>query len=278
MAIGPIDRNGSTIVDTIQLFRPNYIFIVPSTLVEILRRLDEKPMAFDKIRLLIASGSRSAPELQRAALDKFTDEYVSFYGSTETGGIAWGLSEDVLKIDRCVGRIVEGMEVATFDADGKRLSPGAEGEIRVKGEEGTFGKYIGEDARQQEGFVDGWFVTGDIGLVDKNQNLIVRGRASNVINLGGSKASPEVLEEEIRAFSQVRDVGVTGVDRPEGFEKICAAIVTNAKLTVDDINAHLYRRKARRAVHMIKIVPAIPKTESGKIDRVRLRRLCSEEN
>lgn len=121
------------------------------------------------------------------------------------------------------------------------------------------------------------FVTGDIGLVDEDNNLIIRGRASNVINLGSSKVSPELLEEEIRAFSQVRDVGVSGVDRPEGFEDICAAIVSSSKLTVDDINAHLHRRNARWPVHMIKIVPAIPKTEAGKIDRVALKRLCSEQ-
>jgi len=275
MAIGPKNRNGSTVLDTIELFRPEYLFTTPSTLVEILHRLDKKPMAFDKIRLLIASGSRFAAGLQRAVLDKFSEEFISFYGSTETGGIAWGSSKDVLEIDGCVGRVADGVDVATYSSDGERLSPGAEGKIRVKGQVGVFGKYIGDDA-QHLSFANGWFVTGDIGFVDKDKNLIIRGRSSNVINTGGSKVSPEVLEEEIRAFSQVRDVGVTGVDRPEGFEKICAAIVSKSKPTVADINALLHRRNARWPVHMVKNVSAIPKTDSGKIDRVALRRLCSE--
>ena len=128
------------------------------------------------------------------------------------------------------------------------------------------------------GDADGWFATGDIGLVDKDRNLIIRGRASNVINVGGSKASPELLEEDIRAFSQVRDVGVSGVDLPVGFHEICAAIVSNSKLSVDDVNRHLKRRKAQWPVDRVKIVPAIPKTETGKIDRVALKRLCSEQN
>jgi long-chain acyl-CoA synthetase len=83
------------------------------------------------------------------------------------------------------------------------------------------------------------------------------------------------MEEQILTFSQVRDVGVSGIDMPEGFQKVCAAIVTKAKLTVDDVNAHLRRREVRWPIQEIKIVEAIPRTESGKIDRTALRRLCA---
>ena len=182
----------------------------------------------------------------------------------------------MLKIEGCVGRVVDGVEVAAFDADGSRLATGSEGEIRVKNAPNTIGYYIGKGAEPPNAFVDGWFATGDIGLVDENRNLIIRGRATNVINIGGSKVNPELLEEEIRSFSQVRDVGVAGVERPEGFEEICAAIVSNTKLSVDEINAHLRRRNSRWGVNSVKLVPAVPRTASGKIDRAALKRLCSE--
>jgi acyl-coenzyme A synthetase/AMP-(fatty) acid ligase len=278
MIIGPSDRSGSTILDTIQLFRPTFALMPPSTLVDILQILDKKPRVMDKVGLVLTSGARATPEVQQAALDRLTEEFISYYGSTETHGLAWGYSKDVVVIDGCVGRVADGLDVAAFSSGGQRLSPGTEGEIRANGAGGIFAKYIGDYGQGQSAFKDGWFATGDIGLVDKDRNLIIRGRASNVINVGGSKASPELLEEDIRAFSQVRDVGVSGVDLPEGFHEICAAIVSNSKLSVDDVNRHLKRRKAQWPVDRVKIVPAIPKTETGKIDRVALKRLCSEQN
>jgi acyl-coenzyme A synthetase/AMP-(fatty) acid ligase len=201
---------------------------------------------------------------------------MSSYGSAEMGWIAWGYAGDVQKIDRCVGCVVDSLEVAAFDADGHRLPPGTEGQIRARGPDGYAGTYLGDGATQDEIFKDGWFVTGDVGIVDGDGNLVIRGRESNVINIGGSKVSPELMEEQILSFSQIRDVGVTGIDMPEGFQKTCAAIVTRAKLTIDDVNAHLRRQGARWPIQEIKIVYAIPRTTSGKIDRAALRRLCAE--
>jgi acyl-coenzyme A synthetase/AMP-(fatty) acid ligase len=201
---------------------------------------------------------------------------MSSYGSAEMSWIAWGYAEDVQEQERCVGRVVDAMEVAAFASDGHRLPPGTEGEIRVRGPDGYAGAYIGEDTPQDEIFKDGWFVTGDIGVVDSDGNLMIRGRLSNVINIGGSKVSPELMEEQILAFSQIRDVGVTGIDVPEGYQKACAAIVTKTKLSLDDVNAHLERRGALWPVQEIRIVDAIPRTESGKVDRTALRSLCND--
>ena len=269
------ERHGTAVLDTIQLFQPNYVLVPPSTLVDMLHRLDEKPMAIDRIPLLRTAGAYCAPHIQNAALDTIADQFMSSYGSAEMGWIAWGIAKDIQKVERCVGRVVGGMEVAAFDADERRLPPSTEGDIRAKRPDGAAGAYLGKDSPQQRIFRDGWFVTGDIGLVDDSGNLVIRGRGSNVINVGGHKVSPELMEEQILAFSQVRDVAVTGIDKPEGFQEVCAAIVTGAKLTVDDVNAHLQRSHARWPVQTIRIVPTIPKTESGKIDRTALRRLCA---
>ena len=276
LVIGVTARDGRTVLETIQLFRPNFVIMPPSTVAEMLSVMAERKMDFEKVPTLLAPGAKCSPELQRAALDSIAEDFITFYGSTETGGIARGSSADVLKIDGCVGKVVEGVEIATFDADGSKLATGIEGEIRVRIPPNRIGHYIGTGAGEAAAFKEGWFSTGDIGLVDDDRNLIIRGRATNVINIGGSKVSPELLEEGIRSFSQVRDVGVAGVERSEGFEEICAAIVSNTKLTVDDVNAHLRRRNSRWGVHSVKLVPAIPRTASGKIDRGALKRLCSE--
>ncbi len=276
MVIRAEERLASAVLDTIQLFRPTYVLMSPSNVVDTLRCLDEKPAAIDKVPLLRTAGAYCAPDLQNAILARIADAYMSSYGSAEMSWIAWGYAEDVQEQERCVGRVVDAMEVAAFDSDGHRLPPGTEGEIRVRGPDGYAGAYIGEDTPQDEIFKDGWFVTGDIGVVDSDGNLMIRGRLSNVINIGGSKVSPELMEEQILAFSQIRDVGVTGIDVPEGYQKACAAIVTKTKLSLDDVNAHLERRGALWPVQEIRIVDAIPRTESGKVDRTALRSLCND--
>lgn len=276
MVVRADERQAAAVLDTIQLFRPSYVLLPPSTLVDMLRSLDERPAALDKVPLIRTAGAYCAPEIQNAVLDHLAERFMSSYGSAEMGWIAWGYSEDIQRIQRCVGRVVDGMEVAAFDADGSRLPPGSEGEIRARGPDGYAGSYIGDGSPQDEIFKDGWFVTGDIGIVDGDGNLIVRGRASNVINIGGSKVSPELMEELIATFSQVRDVGVAGIDVPEGYQKVCAAIVTRTKLSLGDVNAHLRRRDALWPIEVLKIVDAIPRTASGKVDRTALRRLCSE--
>lgn len=276
MVVRASERHATALLDTIVLFRPSYVLMAPSALVEALRHLDEKPMAVAKVPLVRTAGAYCAPEIQNAAIERLADQFMSSYGSAEMGWIAWGYAGDVQKIERCVGRVVDGIEVAAFDGEVGMLPPGSEGEIRAKGPEEYAGTYLGGGSPQDEIFKDGWFVTGDIGTVDGDGNLVIRGRLSNVINIGGSKISPELMEEQILSFSQVRDVGVTGIDLPEGFQKVCAAIVTKSKLTIDDVNAHLRRREARWPVQAIKIVGAIPRTESGKVDRIALRRLWAD--
>lgn len=274
MVIRATTRSGAGVLDAIQLLRPNYVLMAPSMLVDLFHHLDDKPMALSRISLMRTAGAYCAPDVQNAVVERIAERFMSSYGSVEMGWIAWGYGEDIQKTERSVGRVVEGMEVAAFGEDDRKLPPGTEGQIRAKGPDGAAGFYIGENSPQQQIFKDGWFVTGDLGMVDADQNLIIRGRFSNVINFGGSKVSPELLEEEIRSFSQVRDVGIVGLDQPQGYEQICAAIVSNSKMKVGDINAHLHRRNAHWPVHQVKNVPAIPKTESGKIDRVALKRLC----
>lgn len=269
-------RSATDVLAALQLFLPSYVLIAPSALAEVLRAANEPRTRIDKVRWLRLAGAQCSPALRQAALDHIAENLVMSYGATEIGRVAWGVSSDASLTHRSVGRIVDGVDVATFDSDGRMLPPGSEGEIRVNVQEGTAGQYLGSDSLRQQVFKGGWFATGDIGRVDDHRNLIILGRSSDVINIGGSKVSPDALEERLLAFSQIRDAGVSGVEVPEGFERICAAIVTNAKLTVDDVNAHLRRQRVPWAVHKVIIVAAVPKTESGKINRAALRRLCAE--
>lgn len=273
MITHPPGIRGTEILDTIQLFRPDYVCMAPSSLLDMVNVLQERLTALRKVGVLRTVGSRCSPELQDLTLEKVADTYMSNYGTVEIGWIAVGDAAQLRKGTGNAGRIIDDIEVAAFDDDGHILPPGTEGEIRAKGPEAAVGTYIGMGTSADSAFKDGWFATGDIGFVDENRNLILRGRTNNVINIGGSKVSPEEVEEHLTTLAGVIDVGVAGVDVPEGYEKIGAAVVSTASVSLDEINAYLRQRRFPWPVQEVKNVPAIPKTNNGKIDRVALRRL-----
>jgi long-chain acyl-CoA synthetase len=270
------DRSAAAVIDTMQLFRPDFMAMAPSLLHEIVQRLETNPALFPKVETIRTSGAYCSPQLQRDALARICDDIVMTYGSVETGFLAWGHSRDLRKVDRSVGQLLVDVEVAAFDSNGRKLPAGSEGVIWAKVPDEAIGRYLGSAAHKSDAIREGWFRTGDIGLVDNDRNLIIRGRATNVINIGGSKVSPEVLEVHIQTMPGVVEVGVTGVDLPEGFQRVCAAIVGAANPSSAAVNAHLERRREPRRVHAVKHVEAIPRTDTGKIDRVALKRLCAE--
>lgn len=271
------DRRSLSVLETIQLFRPDMLTLAPAALADLLKALDTRPMSLHKVRSLRTAGAYFAPHLQSAALERVADEVISVYGAAEIGWVALGDSDQVQRQPRCVGKVVDWLDAAAFDGAGNRLPPGAEGEIRVRPPDVAIGVYLGDPADRPNNLIDGWFVTGDIGIVDEDNNLIIRGRASNVINVGGNKLDPEDYEAHVIALDKVSDVGVTGVDGDDGFQEVCAAIVSKSPLSLDEINAHLHQRKVYWPVQVMRSVAAIPRTQNGKIDRIALKHLCAEE-
>lgn len=276
MIIRPADRAAVSVLDTVQLFRPDFMAMAPSMVHELVKQLDAQPFFFPKAQRIRTSGAYCSPTLQKAALDRICDELVMTYGSVETGFLAWGYSRDTQNIEGMVGQLLDDVELATVDDDGQILPIGRTGAIWVKVPDEALGTYIASEGPAPEALRNGWFRTGDIGRVDENRNLIIRGRATNVINVGGGKVSPEVLEDHIRTMPGVLDVGVAGVAVPEGYEKVCAALVGDGRPSVEMVSAHLIQRREFSRVHMVKYVAAIPRTQNGKIDRVALKRLCAD--
>jgi pimaricinolide synthase loading module/candicidin polyketide synthase FscA len=267
------NRSVPTVLDTIQTYLPNYCVMAPATLSAVVSDLKRAARSLEKIGVLRVTGAYCPPALQDDAIEFVADQLMTSYGATEIGRVARGFSSDLRRIPGCVGHIVGGVQVAAFDERGKPLPPGGEGEIRVKVPEAAVATYPGKNSPRTQTFAGAWFRTGDIGLVTPEGELVVHGRSSNVINAGGTKISAELLEETIGRLSAVNDIGVVGTEGSDGIHKICAAIVSDQALGLDDINGQLMARNSQVPIHFVKIVPALPRTESGKIDRQALRQL-----
>jgi acyl-coenzyme A synthetase/AMP-(fatty) acid ligase len=269
------DRHPATILDAIQLYCPDQITMSASKVVEILEALKGRPSQLNRVKKLRVSGAFLAPDLRALVQEKIADEAFSVYGLTETGWIARGSADELKSMPFSAGRIYDDIEIAAFDDRDQSLPVGEEGEIRVRLPEDELGHYLGRDLLTQSAIRDGWFSTGDIGVIDENRTLLIKGRTSNVINVGGDKVSPEEIEQHILAHLGIRDVAVTGVRRSEGFEKIFAFVVSDGYPSIAEINAHLAKRGSW-PIEALEMVSEIPRTETGKIDRVALKELCAQ--
>ena len=120
---------------------------------------------------------------------------------------------------------------------------------------------------------DGWYYTGDLGRVDPDGRVYVLGRIKELVNRGGLKVSPTEIEAAVSRHPGVADAAVVGTPDPVLGEAICACIVPAGEHRPDlgELRSFLGRSLARHKLpDELAVVPAIPRTKIGKVDRPAL--------
>jgi 4-coumarate--CoA ligase len=166
------------------------------------------------------------------------------------------------------------------DDDGKDVEPGNPGECIVKGPVVTKGYYDNPQATA-DAFVDGWFYTGDIAVLRDGMFYIID-RKKELIKYKGMQVAPAELEALLISHDQILDaavIGVDGTDESEGTEVPRAYVVTDGKITEQQIKDHVKNNAAshKQIRGGVKFMDVIPKSASGKILRKDLRDLAKRE-
>ncbi|EAU34615.1 hypothetical protein ATEG_05546 [Aspergillus terreus NIH2624] len=167
--------------------------------------------------------------------------------------------------------IGQGVEVKILDQEGKEVPQGAEAEICVRGENVTKG-YLNNPAANASSFTkDGFFRTGDQGKKDPDGYVIITGRIKELINKGGEKISPIELDNTLLAHPKVGEAVCFAIpDEGHYGEDIGAAVVLKnaGGATEEELKAWVAGKLAKfKTPKQIWIVPQIPKTATGKIQR-----------
>lgn len=175
-----------------------------------------------------------------------------------------------------VGPAAGDIEVAIIAPDGKILPNGQRGEVCVKGPSVTDG-YMENPAANAESFIDGWFHTGDEGVLDQDNYLTVTGRIKERINRGGEKISPNEIDSCLMAHPDVAEaVSFAAPDELYGQVVACAVRLTpeGAKKHKDDIavaasiRKHVGEKLADFKVPaFVFVTDSIPKNATGKVQR-----------
>jgi long-chain acyl-CoA synthetase len=193
-----------------------------------------------------------------------------FYGTSETGGITYDATEEPAA-DGLVGTPLPGVRVELVPEEG---APAGGGRVLVRAPSVIAGYADGVDG---DSFTYGGFLTGDLGTIDSIGRLTLSGRVSSFVNVAGRKVQPDEVERVLRAYDGIVDVRVLGMaDERRGEQLVACVVATGARPSLITLRQFC---GARLAAHKIPrafvFVDAIPLTERGKTDRVRLRDLVT---
>ena len=242
---------------------------VPAYLDAVLR-ISAAPVRPPSLRLVITAGAPLAPATAHRFRETFGLPVHVFYGASECGGICYDREGDAGERGT-VGTPVEGVQVILEPVD-SQACPGT-GRVTVRSPAVAAGYLPAPDPPESDPrLAGGRYVTGDLAGWHDGE-LTLRGRLDGLVNIKGKKINPREVEEVLGGLPGVDEVVVLGVPvpgRPE--ERLRAVIACGAgRITVEDVlswcRGHLAPHKVPRSVIL---VPEMPRTERGKLDRAAL--------
>lgn len=235
--------------------------------------IDEFKKCGEYLRFIQTNTSSLEKELIYTLLNIFPKtDFNYYYGLTEASRSTFvNFSKHPEKIGS-VGKASPNVQIRIEDKDGNILRNNEIGEVCIKGKHVIKNYWKNEKASRN--IVNGWFHTGDMGYLDKDNFLIFMGRKDDLINVSGEKVAPEEIENIVRKCPGILDAAVVGIPNRLLGEAVKLFIVTNDKIYDKDV-LHKELTKSLESYKMpreIEIISNIPRTENGKIKRKMLRR------
>lgn len=229
------------------------------------------------LRLLAGGGAPKPPELYHAVVREMGVQLTHGYGMTEVPMITMGSPDDTAEhLAGTEGRPPAGMEIRITDGDGTPVPPGADGEVRLRGEAVCKG-YLDPAATAAAFDADGFLITGDVGHVEPSGHLVLTGRLKDIIIRKGENVSAKEIEDLLHAHPDVGDVAVIGLPDAERGERVCAVVeqpAGAAPLTLPGVTGYLrdHGLSVHKLPEQLEVVAELPRNETlRKVLKYRLR-------
>ena len=259
--------------------RPTWFQGVPTTLRELCQLAGRRRLVCRGTSLrFLRSVAAALPEAWRHEIeDLFAIPVVRTFGMTEAAPLITStrLPPHVAK-PGSVGAS-SGPEVRILDSDGRPLGTGESGHVAVRGEN-VFCGYEADPAANAAAFVEGWFLTGDIGHLDADGDLFLTGRAKELINRGGEKIAPQEIDEVLARHPAVQQAAAFGVPHPTLGESVAAAVVVRPGETADAAALQAFAARSLadfKVPRQILFVEDLPRCPVGKVRRRELADLAA---
>ncbi len=196
------------------------------------------------------------------------------YGSTEASRSAFMEFQAYKDNLLSAGKASPHTDIKIFSPEGKPLPVGEEGEVCVKGEHVTCSYWNETPERFASDFYNGYFRTGDCAKMDADGNIYLKSRIKEMINVGGKKVAPMEVEDILNTIHGIKESACIGIPDPDVVlgEVVKAFVVADESLTDEEIMSQL---KPQLEVYKLPVeierISEIPKTSSGKIQRLLLK-------
>jgi acyl-coenzyme A synthetase/AMP-(fatty) acid ligase len=258
----------------IALYRVQTLVAGAATLAAILGSLPSRRTGFRALELIRTTGSRLPPQLAERVRETMCGRLFNQYGTTETGTIATAPVE-LIDLDAGeVGFLIPGVRLELVDPESRAPVTSGAGLLRVRSPQIASG-YFGGGA-EAKAFEGGAFRSRDLATLSPDGCVTLLGRDSNIVNLGGDKATIERIELHYAKAPGIDDVAAVPVRDGLGLAKVVAIIVPNEEWSEQKFWEHC-RGNLPRTFWPSKLMVAedLPRGNAGKIDRAKLGSLIS---
>jgi acyl-CoA synthetase (AMP-forming)/AMP-acid ligase II len=232
------------------------------------------------LKSIIYSAAPMPPPVLRRGLERLGPVFLQVYGMTEGAGTTLhkrqhrpdGTPDEQRRLGS-VGQAAPQVDIRILDEDGREAPLGTPGEIVTRTDTHMLG-YWNDTAASLEVLRDGWYHTGDVGLLDENGFLFLVDRKKDMIISGGENIYSREVEDALAAHPAVHDAAVIGAPDPYWGEAVLAivALEPGRTLSAEDLIEHskslIASYKKPRSVVFVDEMPRLP---SGKINKVLLR-------
>ncbi|MFK8185396.1 MAG: AMP-binding protein [Phormidesmis sp.] len=256
----------------LETHQPTWYSAVPTMHQQILGRAAAHTTPINPLRLVRASSAPLPPQVMAELEQVFQAPVIEAYGMTEASHqMASNPLPPQQRKPGSVG-IAAGPEVQIMGEQGNLLTTGEVGEVVIKGANVTRG-YENNPKANETAFTNGWFRTGDLGYLDADGYLFLKGRIKEIINRGGEKISPREVDEVLLDHPAIEQVVTFAAPHTLLGEDVAVAVVCKAEESVSEqaLKAFVAERLADFKVpRVVLFVDEIPKGPTGKRQRIGL--------
>ncbi|MFL2884359.1 MAG: AMP-binding protein [Candidatus Pelagibacter sp.] len=284
--MGPLVSNSSLVLcekfsatnfwHEISEFKCTWFSIVPTIVSSLINKYSETKFKFINTSLVKFGRSASAalaPETHKNFEKKFKINLIETMGLTETCAPILSNPRDPNKIKYGSPGIAYGNDVKILDNNYIEVKRNEIGQICIRGKN-VMKEYYKNPEETKKSFYKDWFLSGDLGLMDDDNFVFVKGRIKELIIKGGENISPREIDDVLYQHPNVIEAAAFGVKCDHYGEKIGVGIVLkeNKKSTEEEIikhcNNHLGKFKSPDKVYFF---DELPKGSSGKIQRLKIK-------
>jgi acyl-coenzyme A synthetase/AMP-(fatty) acid ligase len=247
----------------------------PGIISNLVQYQQERNISLPFLRQITVAGSTISPSLLRKASTQLCPSIQVNYGATECGVVAYGKADQLLTQPLgAVGNILPEYKIVVLDDNDQPLPIGETGKIGIQSPGFEIKDYLSAGSGTSS-LKNGLFFPGDMGYVTEQEILVITGRFSDLINMGGNKLSPETIEAKLATIHGVLRTGVVGTRNANGFEDVCVTAVCEEGVGHDHLLGEIKRLLGSRIPLRLRLADSLPFNDGGKIDRELLRKTFS---